>query len=245
MKNVFLCFLLTVVLAGCAAKTNQEDIMAKMDRYQTPIGDLYVTVLGHGSLMMKFFVNVIYVDPFSEVADYKKLPKADLVLITHDHHDHLDLDALKHILKPETRIIAPAAAAQQIKTIAPNVEVLANGGEAVFKHINIKAFPAYNIENKKPDGSFYHPKGVGNGYILSFDFFKFYIAGDTEFTPEMAALKDIYCAFLPKNMPYTMSDDMFIKAAKTIKPQFLYPYHYDTVDKVALQKAVGAGIKIK
>ena len=139
MKNVFLCFLLTVVLAGCAAKTNQEDIMAKMDRYQTPIGDLYVTVLGHGSLMMKFFVNVIYVDPFSEVADYKKLPQADLVLITHDHHDHLDLDALKHILKPETRIIAPAAAAQQLKAIAPNVEVLANGGEAVFKHINIKA----------------------------------------------------------------------------------------------------------
>ena len=245
MKNVFLCLLMAAVLAGCAAKTNQEDLMPQMDKYQTPIGDLYVTVLGHGSLMMKFFVNVIYVDPFSEVADYKKLPKADLVLITHDHYDHLDLDALKHILKADTRIIAPAAAAQQIKAIAPNVEVLANGGEAVFKHINIKAFPAYNIENKKPDGSFYHPKGVGNGYMLGFDFFKFYIAGDTEFTPEMAALKDIYCAFLPKNMPYTMSDDMFIKAAKTIKPQFLYPYHYDTVDKVALQKAVGAEIKIK
>ncbi len=245
MKNVFLCLLMAAVLAGCAAKTNQEDLMPQMDKYQTPIGDLYVTVLGHGSLMMKFFVNVIYVDPFSEVADYKKLPKADLVLITHNHYDHLDLEALKPILKPETRVIAPAAAAEQLKTVVPNVEVLNNGGEAVFKHINIEALPAYNIENKKPDGSFYHPKGVGNGYMLGFDFFKFYVAGDTEFTPEMAKLKDIYCAFLPKNLPYTMSDEMFIKAAKTIKPQFLYPYHYDTVDKVALQKAVGAGIKIK
>ena len=243
MKNAFLCFLLTAVLAGCTPQNPQEN-MPQMDRYQTPIGDLYVTVLGHGSLLMKFFINVIYVDPFSQVADYKKLPKADLVLITHDHYDHLDLEALKPILKPETRVIAPAAAAQQLKTLVPNVEVLANGGEAVFKHIKIEALPAYNIE-QKPDGSFYHPKGVGNGYMLNFDFFKFYIAGDTEFTPEMAELKDIYCAFLPKNTPYTMSDDMFIKAAKALKPQFLYPYHYDTVDKAALQKAVGEKIKIK
>lgn len=245
MKNIFLCFLLSAFLTGCAAKNNQEDVTAKMDKYQTPIGDLYLTVLGHGSLMMNFFVNVIYVDPFSEAADYNKLPKADLVLITHEHYDHLDLNALKPILKPETRVIAPAAAAEQLKALVPNVEVLANGGETVFKHIKIEALPAYNIENKKPDGSFYHPKGVGNGYMLSFDFFKFYIAGDTEFTPEMAKLKDIYCAFLPKNLPYTMSDDMFIKAAKAIKPQFLYPYHYDTVDKAALQKAVGEEIKIK
>lgn len=240
MKNILLFALFSAFLSsGAAAQIKDFDV------YKTQEGDFFIKVLGHGSLVFKFDGDIIYVDPFSEVADYTKLPKAALILITHEHFDHLDFAALKPILTPKTRVIASTAAAQELKKIAPDTQILSNGQSAEYKTIKIEAVPAYNILHKRPDGQYFHPKGLGNGYVLSAGGVKFYIAGDTENIPEMKNLKNIYAAFLPKNLPYTMSDEMFIQAAKIIKPKILYPYHYDTVDKPALQKALGTATIIK
>ena len=202
------------------------------DSYLTKMGELDITVVGHASLIFQINGKVIHVDPYSKVADYSSLPKADLILLTHEHADHLDKTAIEQIKKTDTRFIVSKACADSLTY----GEVLNNGDKAIFEQIDIQAVPAYNIENKRPDGEFYHPKGRGNGYVLTFGSEKVYIAGDTENIPEMTQLKDIYIAFLPKNLPYTMTDDMFIDAAQKVSPVYLYPYHFsDFNDKKILK----------
>lgn len=201
---------------------------------KTPMGELEIHTLGHASLLLRIGKYVIYADPYSEVCDYTGMPKADLILITHDHYDHLDTKALKPITAVSTTVIGNPDVAQQVK----NAISLRNGEMTSWNGIAIKAVPAYNTTGRKQDGDFFHPKGVGNGYVLNFDGFRVYIAGDTELILEMSACKGIDVAFLPKNLPYTMSDDMFVQAARTVAPKILYPYHYSEVDVDALSKAL-------
>lgn len=202
------------------------------DSYLTKLGELSVTVVGHASLIFEINGKVIHVDPYSKVADYSTLPKADLILLTHEHPDHFDLSAIEKIKKANTRFIVSKVCADSLTY----GEVLNNGDKATFEGIDIQAVPAYNMVSKRPDGEFYHPKGRGNGYVLTFGSEKVYIAGDTENIPEMKQLKDIYIAFLPKNTPYTMTDEMFIDAVKNVSPVYLYPYHFsDFNDKKILK----------
>ena len=212
------------------------------DLYHTSLGEVWVYPVGHGSVMLSWNGKTIQIDPYSQVADYTQLPKADLLLITHDHHDHLDPAAWKKTLKPSTHIIAAAKATAQMDGVTP--QVLNNAETASWEGINIQAVPAYNLKHKRPDGQFFHPQGEGNGYILSFGDFRLYIAGDTENIPQMANWAGVDVAFLPKNLPYTMTDEMFVDAAKRLKPKHLYPYHYQQADKTALQQAIGPGIQI-
>ena len=206
-----------------------------LNKYSTPLGELTLAYIGHGSLMLQINEKTIHVDPYGDVADYAELPKADLILITHDHYDHLDKKAIEKIFKSNvTKIISTASVARELK----EVEVLKNGDKTIWKNIAIEALPAYNVVQLKPDGNPFHPKGAGNGYLLHFDAFTLYIAGDTELIPEMQNLPAIDVAFLPKNLPYTMSDEMFVKAAQLVKPKVLYPYHYFEVDKKSLCKAL-------
>jgi L-ascorbate metabolism protein UlaG (beta-lactamase superfamily) len=204
------------------------------DRYVTPQGALLVTHLGHASLLLQLNGQNIYVDPYGEVADFSGFPEAGLVLITHEHYDHLDKKELAKIVTPETKIISTPLVATELK----GVEALGNGGKTTWNAIEIAAVPAYNIVQKRPDGAPFHPEGNGNGYILDIGGFRVYIAGDTEFIPEMKTIISPDIAFLPKNLPYTMSDEQFIEAAKQIQPKILYPYHYFEVDKAALSKAL-------
>lgn len=201
---------------------------------KTPMGELEIHTLGHASLLLRIGKYVIYVDPYSEVCDYTGMPKADLILITHDHYDHLDPKALKPITAVSTTVIGNPDVAEQVK----NAISLRNGEMTSWNGIAIKAVPAYNTTGRNPAGEFFHPKGVGNGYVLNFDGFRMYIAGDTELIPEMSSCKGIDVAFLPKNLPYTMSDEMFVQVARTIAPKILYPYHYSEVDVDALRKAL-------
>jgi L-ascorbate metabolism protein UlaG (beta-lactamase superfamily) len=183
--------------------------------------DLEITFLGHGSLMMTYGGKTIHVDPYGEVADYASLPQADLVLVTHDHIDHLDPKALKAIVKPGTIVVASRSCAGKL----PGAIILANGESRTILDLRIDAIAAYNIVHKRPDGNPFHPKGAGNGYVITFGNKRVYIAGDTEETPEMKALKNIDIAFLPMNLPYTMSVDEVAQAAKDLRPKVLYPYH--------------------
>lgn len=200
----------------------------KPDVYKTFNNALNVTLVGHGSLMFEYEGKIIHVDPYSKVADYTKLPKADLILITHEHYDHLDPDAISAIRKDNTQFIV----SKVCNEILGYGSVIENGEKTSFENIVIEAVPAYNIVNKRPDGEYYHPKGRGNGYILTFGDFKVYVAGDTENIPEMDCLKGIIdIAFMPKNLPYTMTDEMFADAALKVVPKYLYPYHMNEFNK--------------
>jgi L-ascorbate metabolism protein UlaG (beta-lactamase superfamily) len=196
------------------------------DVIKTSAGDLEITFVGHGSLMMKFADKIIHIDPFSPLTDYQKLPKADLILITHQHGDHLDLEAVETLRGEKTVLLLAPACAGQLKggTLMRNGEV-----QTVFG-IEIQAVPAYNLAQKRPDGTPFHPKGEGNGYILTFGKTRVYVAGDTENTQEMKALKNIDIAFLPMNLPYTMTPEMVADAAKAFRPKILYPYHFGETD---------------
>lgn len=196
------------------------------DTIKTSSGSLEVTFIGHGSLMLKSAGKIIYIDPYSKLADYSRLPKADIIFITHEHQDHLDLEALDKIRASKTKVILTQKCAEKLAggTVMKNGDVLTVAGIAV------EAVPAYNIVHKRDNGQPFHPKGDGNGYVLTFGDTRLYIAGDTEKTPEMKALKQIDYAFLPMNLPYTMTPEMVAEAAKVFKPKVLYPYHYGETD---------------
>ena len=199
--------------------------MYEKDTISTSKGNLVISFIGHASLMFEFNNLIIHVDPVMQEADYAKMPKADLIIVTHQHYDHFDLNAIKNLTKKETKLVVANECVLSTEYLA-NEEVLKNGEKTSIYGINIKAVPAYNIRNKRPDGNPFHPKGVGNGYILTFGDKNVYVAGDTENIPEMKALTNIDIAFLPMNLPYTMTPEMVADAAKAFKPKILYPYHF-------------------
>ncbi|MBN2386220.1 MAG: MBL fold metallo-hydrolase [Anaerolineales bacterium] len=200
------------------------------DQIPTSAGDLVITALGHGSLLLVFNGKNIYIDPFSRVADYTTLPKADLVLITHEHRDHLDPEALAAIRTEATTLVVTERCTGQVE----GGIVMRNGDSQTLVGIEIEAVPAYNRKHKRENGEPFHPQGIGNGYILTLGAVRLYIAGDTENIPEMKGLKDITIAFLPMNLPYTMTPAMAAEAAKTFQPRILYPYHYGNTDPAEL-----------
>jgi L-ascorbate metabolism protein UlaG (beta-lactamase superfamily) len=225
-----------------------ETAMEKIKEFERDVfpssqGDLGITFLGHGSLLFDFNRLKIYVDPYSQVCNYAKLPPADLILITHEHHDHLDLSALSCVRTEKTVLIANPAAVSQLK----GGQALHNGQQTVASGIPVEAVPAYNLLHKRPDGQPFHPKGVGNGYILTFSDLRVYIAGDSENIPDMKVMRDIQIAFLPMNLPYTMTPEMVADAARAFRPKILYPYHYGSTDPALLKNLLGpdSGIEVR
>jgi L-ascorbate metabolism protein UlaG (beta-lactamase superfamily) len=214
----------------------------KTDEYETSAGPLLVTSVYHGSVMFQFGGKVIHVDPWS-MGDYSDKPKADLILITHQHRDHLDKDLIDQLHKEGTVLVGTATVAEQV----PGFEVLANGDSGTYQGISVEAVPAYNITRERSPGVKFHPKGEGNGYVLTFGDKRVYVAGDTENIPEMAALEGVDIAFLPCNLPYTMTPDELLEAARVIKPAFLYPYHLGNTDRIALAKLLSGleGIQVR
>jgi L-ascorbate metabolism protein UlaG (beta-lactamase superfamily) len=213
-----------LVLLGVAAAAPAQGL--ERDVIPTSAGDLIVTFVGHGSLVFAFGGKVIHVDPYSKLADYAALPKADLILVTHAHGDHLDPAAIGAIRTGKTVVVGSPVCAGKVAGLV----VMRNGEKRTFVGIPITAVPAYNIVHVRPDGPPYHAKGEGNGYVLQFGDARVYVAGDTENTPEMKALQGITVAFLPMNLPYTMTPEMVADAAKAFRPKILYPYHYGDTD---------------
>lgn len=196
------------------------------DVIETSGGSLKITFIGHASLMFAFGDKIIHVDPVSSAGNYSALPKANLILITHEHKDHLDPKTIETLSTPDTILVATENAAKQVK----GAIVMKNGEVQSIQGFKIEAAPAYNLVHMRSEGVPYHPKGNGNGYIVTFGDKRVYIAGDTENTPEMKALQGIDIAFLPMNLPYTMTPEMVADAAKSMKPRILYPYHCGETD---------------
>jgi L-ascorbate metabolism protein UlaG (beta-lactamase superfamily) len=219
-------FLWILLISQCVLLSLYAQESFQKDTLETSAGSLEITFIGHASLMFRFDGKIIHIDPFSRMVDYAMFPEADLLLLTHHHRDHLDPEALGHILTKNTRIILSEKCTEQVE----GGLVMKNGDIRIMDGIQIEAIPAYNLVHKRKNGQFYHPKGEGNGYVLTFGNKRIYVAGDTENTPEMKALKHIDIAFLPMNLPYTMSPEMVADAVKTFKPKVLYPYHYGNTD---------------
>ena len=191
--------------------------------------------IGHGTLMFKFNDLVIHIDPVSREADYTSLPDADLILVTHEHGDHLDMNAIQKILKEDTKVVMTERCMEQLEDF--KAIVMKNGDKQTMHGIGIQAIPAYNIKHMRSGGNPYHPKGVGNGYILSLGDKHVLIGGDTENIPEYGNLDtEIDVAFLPMNLPYTMTPEMVADAAQALQPEILYPYHFGETDPQELVK---------
>ncbi|MHB8902043.1 MAG: MBL fold metallo-hydrolase [Thermoguttaceae bacterium] len=217
-----------LLAAGCAQAAPRTEF--QKDSIPTSKGDLAMTFIGHGTLMFQFDGKVVHVDPVGQFADYASLPKADLILVTHDHGDHLDPDAIAAISGPDTPVLLTENARGKLG----RGQVMKNGDVRELLGIKVEAVPAYNVVQQRSPGKPYHAKGDGNGYVITFGDKRVYVAGDTENIPEMADLKGVDVAFLPMNLPYTMTPEMVADAARTLKPRILYPYHYGETDTARL-----------
>lgn len=214
-------FLILMMIFGIANISKAQSLFEK-DIFQTSEGELEITFIGHGTLMFSHQGQVVHVDPYGQLANYTQFPKADIILLTHEHSDHMDLNAINLVRKKETQIILTEKCAETIR----DGFVMKNGDIKNIEGLRFEAVPAYNILHKRANGQPFHPKGDGNGYLVQLADLRIYVAGDTENIPEMKNLKDVDIAFLPMNLPYTMTPEMVASAAKMIKPKILYPYHF-------------------
>ena len=204
--------------ASSAAADFQSDV------FKTKGGkEVVITAIKHASLRIQYDGLEIQVDPVAEYepkTDYSKFPKADVILVTHEHFDHFDAAAIAALRKEGTQVFVNPAVH---KMLGASVALKNGENRTIAKGIELAAVPAYNTT---PGREQFHPKGRDNGYVLTIDGLRLYIAGDTEDIPEMAALKDVDVAFLPCNQPYTMTPEQAAKAARVVKPKVLFPYHY-------------------
>lgn len=219
-KKLFFIFFIAAGIAMNGQAGFESDV------FKTAAADLRITFIGHGSLLFSFGKLQVYVDPDGRLADFSLLPKADLVLITHQHGDHFDQAAIEKLRQGSTKIfVSPACL-----PLPAAARILKNGDRAEAEGVTVDAVPAYNIVHLRSNGLPFHGRGEGNGYVLSFANLRVYVAGDTENIPEMRGLQDIAVAFLPMNLPYTMTPEMTAMAARVIKPRVLYPYHFSDTD---------------
>lgn len=239
MKRSIIGFMAACIIAtGCNAAQKTDEFTTKSGK------TVKITCIKHASLEITYDGVEIQIDPVGVGAkpetDYGQFPKANLILITHEHRDHFEREAIAQIRTPATTIYSNMAVYNMFR----NCLALANGDSVAYRDdITLKVVPAYNYSEGRTQ---FHPKGRDNGYILTIDGLRIYIAGDTEDIPEMAEIKDIDIAFLPCNQPYTMTIDQLVKAAKTIKPKVLFPYHYsETPIQQAVMKLGGSGIDVR
>ncbi len=213
----------------------------EFDCFETGRGQLKITFLGHASLAFEFGGSVIYIDPVRQYGEFPKFPKADLILVTHEHGDHLDPAAIESLRSVSTRILLPEASRKKLGA----GEALDQGRSVEISGFAVQAVPAYNTSSGRTN---FHPRErKDNGYILDFGNLRVYVAGDTEPIPEMADFRGIDIAFLPMNQPYTMTPEQVASAARTIRPGILYPYHFGTTDTGLLAKLLDGepGIEIR
>jgi L-ascorbate metabolism protein UlaG (beta-lactamase superfamily) len=231
-----------LVSGALAPAFSQTEAALDGDTLTTSDGDLIIHPVNHASLLLGWKDQVIYVDPVGGAAPYEGLPKPTAILITHGHGDHFDVPTLEAIAGSAPIVTTKEVFDKLPEALKANAKALANGDKGPLVDIPLEAIPA---QNTTADRMQYHPPGVGNGYLLSFGDKTVYVAGDTEPTPEMLALKNIAVAFLPMNLPYTMTVEQAAEAVNTFKPAMVYPYHYQGSDLDAFKAAVGPDSEVR
>ena len=242
--NAYMLYLAVMAIAILAFGPMSAAEMTASDKgiaiEKTSQGDLTIQPINHSALRFEFKGKQYYVDPAGE-ADWDKMPKADAILITHEHFDHLNPKVIDRIKKDSTLIFANASSVKE----AGFGQVIEVGQSKKVLDITVQAVPAYNLTAERLR---FHPKArKDNGYVLTFGDKRIYVAGDTEGTPEMKALKDIDVAFLPINLPYTMPPKEAAEAARAFKPKILYPYHQGQSDPNEVKRLLAdeKGIEVR
>jgi L-ascorbate metabolism protein UlaG (beta-lactamase superfamily) len=229
------------LLALFCSLTADAQVARQVQVFETSAGPVRITPVYHASVLVEAGGKNIYVDP-ARPGDFEGLPPADLILITHDHGDHMDPSVISKLSKADTQIMAPLAVVQTVTAAKP----IANGETRTWGAWTIEAVPMYNLKRGPAPGVLYHPKGHGNGYVLTYGGKRFYFSGDTEGTPEMRALKNIDVAFVCMNLPYTMTPDEAADAVKAFHPRVVIPYHYRQSNLAEFQKDLqGTGIEVR
>jgi L-ascorbate metabolism protein UlaG (beta-lactamase superfamily) len=233
-----LAAMLAVLTPACAA----EPALAG-DHIATKDGDLIIHPINHATLALGWKSLNIYIDPVGGRQRFAGLPKPDLILLTDIHGDHLNADTLKAVATDGTQFVAPAAVAEQLPAeLRGRTTVLANSETKSLRGLTIEAVPMYNTTAERTK---FHPKGRGNGYVLTFADNRVYLSGDTEDIPEMRTLKNIEVAFLCMNLPYTMTPEQAASAVREFRPKIVYPYHSRGSDLEEFKKLVGDDVGVE
>jgi len=223
------CSILMIATILCCVFSVGPAGAFETDTFHTDSGDISITFLGHGSLMLAFDGLIVHIDPWGKVADYSALPDADILLLTHHHQDHLDPEALKEIVTDDTATICTERCAKAVKH--GEITVASYGDIIEVEELHIETVPAYNLDNlKNPGGHLVHPKGIGNGYIVSFGGLRLYFASETEFVPELKVIEDIDVLFIAVDAVYNMTPSMAAEFVKALQPKIFYPIHYADAD---------------
>ena len=239
MKHLALLTALVMTIA-CAPKVENPDV----ETFKAKGGKVDITCINHGSLAISYKDYLIQIDPVKNYGgkelDYESFPKADLILVTHEHGDHSNKETIESLSKEDTRIITNGT----VHGLLGYGETMDNGESTTAdKKIKIDATPAYNTTEGRTQ---FHPKGNGNGYLLTIGGLRVFVSGDSEDIDEYAQLTDIDVAFLSANQPYTMTVEQCIHAAQVIKPTVLIPYHLSNTDMQAIKDGLeGSGIEVR
>ena len=185
-------------------------------------GNVVLTPMGHAHVQVEYGGKVIQIDP-TNASNLATAKPADIVIVTDVHGDHMDLPSIDKVKKASTVYVAPKALEGKFPG---KTEIIANGETKTVDGISITAVPMYNLTRGPAAGQLFHDKGRGNGIILTLGGKRIYFAGDTECVPEIKALKNIDVAFMPMNLPYTMTPQEAADCVKAFKPTIVYPYHY-------------------
>ena len=224
-----------------AAAMGAALLSAQVQTFSTSAGPVKLTPIFHASFTLEAGGKVIYVDP-AKPAPLDGLPKADLILLTDIHGDHMDAASIATVSKAGTVIWAPEAVAKTVTAAT----VIANGDTRQWGGFTIEAVPMYNQKRGPAPGKLFHDKGRGNGYVITYGGKRFYISGDTEGIPEMRALKNIDVALVCMNLPYTMPPEEAAEAVKAFHPAIVIPYHHRGSDLAVFEKGLaGSGIEVR
>lgn len=219
MKQISLCpiLLLFTIAAANAQQTTADEITTNQ-------GTLVVQPIQHGTVAFTWNSRTVYVDPTGGAEAFENINPADLILITHAHGDHMNIETLQALDTDGVSMVVPQSVADELpEAFSDQLIILDNGETTHRQEISIKAVPMYNLPD---DSDSRHPKGWGNGYVLTFGGKNVYISGDTEGIPEMRSLKNIHVAFICMNLPYTMDINQASDAVLDFEPEIVYPYHH-------------------
>ena len=228
--RMFVALVVVIAFGAAVLAANQTDTLSASG------GDIQITPIMHSSVQLEYAGKVIQIDPVATydnvelplLGKFDALKPADLILITDIHPENLDIAEITKLRKTGAPVVMPAAAATEAgtKIPAPTV-VMANGDNKNVADVGVEVVPMYNMQHGPKAGELYHPKGRGNGYIITLGGKRLYFMGDTECTPEAKAAKDIDVAFIPMNMPQTMTPGDAAECIKAFQPKVAYPYHYE------------------